>query len=156
MENNRKEQQKWFIDANIFLEALIDEQSEWLDFLRAFRSSQKIAVTSTHAIGEVFRKLLSLEKDNSYFKSKESILAFYELLEKSGILIQNFSNNCFEIIKIITEYDKRLEFKDTLHLASAVDNSAVCFCSLDKGFSEQTVKKFRMKKVSSFQSYLSK
>jgi len=141
--------QATFVDANVFLDTLLDETSRSLMFFSSFKGRTRMVITSTHAIGEVVRRVYRMAQEESGragsgYKIEKTIEAFKELLDETNMQIENFSDGTYNQVRRIMEEDGRLKFKDALHIALAHEFKCNKFCTLDRGIDETTLKKFGM------------
>lgn len=139
-----------FVDANVFLDAILYESSRGLGFFSSFKAPNKVIITSTHAMGEVVRRIYRLaqeESGNSEYDINKTIMALKSLLDAINIKIENFGDKTSELTNNVMDEDTRIKFKDALHVALAYELTCSHFCTLDEGISKGTLKKFGMSLV---------
>ncbi len=134
-----------FVDANVILEAVIEENSCGFEYFARFRGKSRVLITSTHAIGEVVRFLYRSAKRKDDFTIDKSILAFRRLLDLTNIEIENVTGKTLSIIYAVIEEDSRIMFKDAIHVAIAHEHKCTSFTTLDTGIGRLTLKKFRLR-----------
>ncbi|GEM_PF-3428279 len=138
-----------FVDANVFLDAILGESSKGLEFFKSLRGNAQKVVTSTHAIGEVVKKLHQIAREekpepDSDYNVEKHIQAFKGLLDITNIEIVNFSDKTYELIGKVHSEDSRIKFKDSIHVALAYETACSKFATLDKGINAATLRKFEL------------
>jgi predicted nucleic acid-binding protein len=142
-----------FVDADIFLNAILQEKDErGLKFFSSFKGPNKMIITSTHAIGEVVKRVYRLAQEEardpkSEYKIEKTIEAFKNILDESNIQIENFDGKTLDLIRRVMEFDSRIQFKDAIHVAIAYQLRCNKFCTFDTGISKQTLREFEMSYV---------
>jgi predicted nucleic acid-binding protein len=142
-----------FVDANVFLDAMLDSEAKALKFFSGFNNNRKLAVTSTHAIGEVVRKVYAIAheesgKDGAEYQLDKTIAAFRLLIDSANIKIENFDDKTKELVARVMGEDTRIRYKDALHVALGHQLSCKRFCTSDTGINTTTLKRFGMKRIS--------
>lgn len=134
-----------FVDANVILEAIMDENSMSFEYFARFRGKSRAVITSTHAIGEVVRFLYRKAKGKDDLTIDKPIRAFRRLLDLTNIDIENVTRHTLALVNAVIEEDQRIAFKDAIHVAIAHENQCTKFTTLDAGIGEITLKKFGLK-----------
>ena len=134
-----------FVDANVILEAVLDENSASFEYFTRFRGKSRAIITSTHAIGEVVRFLYRKSKGQDNFVIDKLIDAFRKLLGKTNLEIENVSGKTLQLVLAIIEENSRIAFKDAIHVAIAQECQCTKFTTLDSGIDRITLKKLGLK-----------
>lgn len=141
-----------FVDADIFLDAILDESSKGLKFFSSFRGNRKIVITSTHAIGEVVKRVYKFAQEqskqpDSEYKIDKTIEVFKQLIDSTNIQIENFDDKTKELIGKVMDKDSRIKFKDVIHVALAYQLTCDSFCTFDTGIGKETLREFGMHRI---------
>ena len=135
-----------FVDASTIYEAITNENSKSLDYLyNNYRGTTKILITSTHAIGEVIRRLYLTKQEYPDFNIDKIAIAFQDFLDSVNLQIENVTDKTLKFANDVIEKDSRTKFKDALHVAIAYECYCNKFITLDTGFNKQTLKDFNLK-----------
>lgn len=121
-----------FIDANIFLEVLLDDKraEECDNFLQKVKNKEIFAITTDFLI---YTCLLQLERK---IKSPKILTNFIILLgELKGLkIIRPSLSEMYYAVESLTEY--KLDFDDNLVVACMISNKIKTIVSLDKHFNK--------------------
>lgn len=142
--------QSTFIDADVFIQATVNEKSSSFKFFKSFRGKTQKVVTSTQVIGEVvkfFYRIAREEKNNSEYNIEDSIEVFRWILDTINISIKNFSDKTYEYIERIHAADERAQFKDAINVAVAYEERCNKFCTFDKGITSKLLKSFNITRI---------
>ncbi|MFA4855656.1 MAG: type II toxin-antitoxin system VapC family toxin [archaeon] len=153
-ERHKEKQTLYFIDANVFVEVLLEQPraEECLNFLSGFIGKQRAAITCCYSIGEVIQKIYDVAMAEKEFNPEKSLLALNKLLASNKIEIYGGDDGTYGIIGEIMDSDNRCGFKDAINIAIAHQFGCACFCTTDSNISAQTLQEFGMKKIEKFTS----
>ncbi len=144
-----EKQQLHFIDADVFIGTLLAERKKKTcdDLLYSFRGKQRKSLTSTHAIGEVVKRIHTAQMDNSLVKTGPLMNALNFIISTFEIEIYNVDNKTLELVKKAVKSDTVCGFKDAINIAVGYQYGCVCFHTTDKNISPRTLKEFEMKRM---------
>ena len=148
LSRNRSYQQLDFIDACIFLEIILGlpGKNACLDLLGKLKGKARRSIVSNYVLGEVIVNIYKIDENFPQTNTEEAMHVLDYLISSFKVIIGRIEKKDVVLAqKIMKSYAVHTSIKDALNVAFARNRNCVHFHTLEKGLSEETFRRLKMK-----------